>query len=360
MFRRHSLAVSMNFDLIRSNAMKRKFFFFLILSIIAAPAYSRRFESGPLEMKVNPAEAPESAEKYSLLPKADKLTDADAVPLYNKAVEAMAGGRKQQEQIRQWLDLPPEQLPQEQVEAMIQENLESLKLVARAARCKQCNWPKWKPGTNPPNQSGHRNLSFLVRLWARLEIARGQYDSALLAMQTGFGMAKHIGEGPTTIQALVGIAIGATMFREVELFIKGEDSPNLYRALADLPRPFIDVTKAIESEKGNLNAFNYLLRKQMEKQLKPAHDRMLLIQKRFGNNLNVIQCVEAIRHYAATHDGELPEKLSDIKDLELPKDVFTDKTFEYRRTDRGAVVQSAMPEGGDAVDMTRYEVIVKK
>jgi hypothetical protein len=171
-------------------------------------------------------------------------------------------------------------------------------------------------------------------------------------------MARHIGEGPTTIQALVGIAIGATMCREVELFIEDEDSPNLYRALADLPRPFIDVTKAIESEKANLNAYNFLVRKQMEKVLKPAHDRMLLIQKRFGNNLDVLQCVEAIRHYAATHDGRLPEKLSDITDLELPKDVFTDKPFEYRRTDKGAVVNSSMPEGGDAVDITRYEIII--
>ena len=340
--------------------MKRKFLFVLILSLIVAPARARRFKSGPLELEVNPAKAPESVEKYSLLPTADKRTDADAVPLYNKAVEAMVGGRKQQDQIRQWLELPPEQLPQEQVEAMIQKNLESLRLAARAAKCKQCKWPKWKPGTNPPNQSGYRNLSFLVRLWARLEIARGRQDGTLPAMQTGFGMAKHIGEGPTTIQALVGIAIGATMCREVELFIEGEDSPNLYRALDDLPRPFIDVTKATESEKANLNAYNFLIRKQFEKQLKPAHDRMLIIQKRFGNNLNVVQCVEAIRHYAATHDGQLPEKLSDITDLELPKDVFTGKPFEYRRTDKGAVVQSLMPEGGDAVDMTRYEVVVKK
>ncbi len=360
MFRWHSLAVNANVDLIRSNAMKHKLFFVLILSIIAAPARARRFESGPVELKVNAAKAPESAEKYTLLPKADKLTDADAVPLYKKAVEAMVSGSADQKQIHRWLALPPEQLPQDRAEAMIQKNVESLRLVAKAARCKQCNWPKWKPGTNPPVMSGHRKLAFLVELWARLEIARGRHDSALLAMQTGFGMAKHIGEGPTIIEALVGIAIGSLMCREVELFIEGQESPNLYRALADLPRPFIDVTKAIKSERANLNAYNFLVRKQMEKVLKPAHDRTLLIQNRFGNNLNVLQCVEAIRHHAATHDGQLPEKLSDVTDLELPQDVFTDKPFEYRRTDNGAVVKSSIPDGGDAVDITRYEIIIKK
>ena len=104
----------------------------------------------------------------------------------------------------QWLDLPPEQLPQKQVEELIQKNLESLRLVARAARCKQCNWPEWKPGMNPPDTMGYRNLGFLIRLWARLEIVRGQYDSALLSMQTGLGMARHVGQGPTTTQAMVG------------------------------------------------------------------------------------------------------------------------------------------------------------
>ena len=340
--------------------MKHKFFCFVILSLAVTPANARRFASGPLEMAVYPAKAPEPAEKYSLLPRADKQTDADAAPLYEKAIQAMPGGRKQQKQIRDWLALPPEQLPQKQVEEMIQENLESLRLVAQAARCKQCNWPKWKPGTNQPDQTIYRNLAFVISLWARLEIVREQYDSALLSMQTGFGMARHIGQGPTTTQAMVGTAIGAVMCREAELFIEGKDSPNLYWALANLPRPLVDVTNAIESERANLKDYNFLVRRQMEKVLKPAHNRMLHIEKRFGNNLNALQCVEAIRHYAAMHDSRLPEKLSDITDLELPKDVFNDKPFEYRRTDKGAVLQSQMPEGGDAVDVVRYEIILKK
>ena len=113
----------------------------------------------------------------------------------------------------------------------------------------------------------------------------------------------------------------------------------------------------MESERANLKDYNFLVRRQLEKLLKPNHERMLHTQKRFGNTLNVIQCVEAIRHYAATHNGRLPEKLSDITDLELPKDLFTGESFEYRRTDRGAVVQSTMPQGGDAVDMTRYDCL---
>jgi hypothetical protein len=340
--------------------MKCTFFCFLILSLAVIPANARRFASGPLELAVYPAKAPEPAEKYSLLPKADKQTDADAVPLYEKAIQAMPRGRTQDKQVREWLKLPPEQLPQKQVEEMIQKHIESLKLLARAARCKQCNWPKWKPGTMPPDLPEYRSLAFLLELWARLEIVRGGYDGALLAMQTGFGMARHLGQALTCTQGLVGTAIGGLTCREVELFIKGKDSPNLYWALANLPRPLADMKNAIESDRANLKDYSFLIRRQLEKQLKTDHDRILFIAKRLDNNLNALQCVEAIRNYAATHEGRLPEKLSDISDLELPKDVMNDKAFGYRRTDTGAVLQSEMPEAGDAVDVVRYEIVLKK
>jgi len=340
--------------------MKCTFFCFVILSLAVIPANARRFASGPLELAVYPARVPEPAEKYYLLPKADKQTDADAVPLYEKAIQAMPRGRTQEKQIWEWLKLPAEQLPHKQVEEVMQKHAESLKLLAQAARCKRCNWPKWKPGTMPPDLSEYRGLSFLLELRARSEIVRGAYDEALLTMQTAFGLARHLGQAPTCTQAMVGTAIGGMMCKEVELFIKGKDSPNLYWALANLPRPLADVNKAIESDRANLKDYNFLVRRQFEKQLKPAHDRMLLIAKRLDNNLNASQCVEAIRNYAATHDGRLLEKLSDISDLELPKDVMCDKAFKYQRTATGALLQSEMPKGGDAVDTVRYQIVLKK
>ncbi|MCP4257448.1 MAG: hypothetical protein GY774_07955 [Planctomycetes bacterium] len=340
--------------------MKRTFICLIILSLAVIPANARRFASGPLELAVDPAKAPESAQKYQLLPKVSEQTDADAVPLYEKAIQAMPRGRKQDKQIYEWLDLPPEQLPAKQVLETIQKHMESLNLISQATRCKQCNWPIWKPGTTPPDTSEYRSLAFLLSLWARLEIVNGEYDRALLVMQTGFGMSRHIGQGPTSIQAMVGTAIGALTCKEVELLIKSKDSPNLYWSLANLPRPFADVNKAIEAERANLKDYNFLLRRQFEKQLKPAHDRMLFIAKRFDNNLNALQCVEAIRSYAATHDGRLPEKLSDISNLKLPMDVMNDKAFGYRRNTTGAVLQSEMPEGGDERDIVRYQIVLRK
>ena len=67
--------------------MKRISFFLFILSLLVIPAKARRFASGPFELVVYPAKIPESAQKYQLLPEADK--DADAVPLYEKAIQAL-------------------------------------------------------------------------------------------------------------------------------------------------------------------------------------------------------------------------------------------------------------------------------
>jgi len=232
----------------------------------------------------------------------------------------------------------------------------------RATRCKECNWPEWKPGDQPLELSGYRKLVYILELWARLEISRGGYEGAIIAMRTAFVTARDLGQAPTIIQALVGAAVGGVMCREVEQLVQRKDSPNLYRALASLPRPLVDMEKAIESEqKASLGSTkNRLMQKLAKKQLAQAHDRTRVISKRLNNNLNGLQCVEAIRHYAATHDGQLPENLSYISRMEMPKDVMSGKAFEYRRTSAGAVLKSVMPEGGGPKDMVNYVIVLKK
>lgn len=324
--------------------MKHTVVCLVILSLALVPANARRFAEGPVKLTVWPAKASESPDKLRLLPKAEDLTDADAVPLYEKAVQAMPRGIKQ-DQMREWLKLPPEQLPQQQAEEMVQKYLESLKLVVQATKCKQCNWPDWKPGTQVANLNEYRELGFVLQLWARLEISRGGYQGALLAMQAGFAMARQLGEAPTTAQALLGVAVaGGMMCREVEYFVQAKDAPNLHTAIVDLPKPLVNIEKAMK----------------FEKEMGSALDRIRLISKRLANNMNGLQCVEAIRHYAATHEGQLPEALSDITDVEVPKDLMGGKAFQYRRTSDGAEVQSAMPEGGGPGDMIHYAIVLKK
>ena len=44
----------------------------------------------------------------------------------------------------------------------------------------------------------------------------------------------------------------------------------------------------------------------------------------------MIRVIEAVRHYAATHDGMFPDKLEDITDIPVPLDPLTDKAFVWK------------------------------
>jgi len=333
----------------------------IVLFLIVVPAAARRAAKGPVKLTIYPAKAVELEKKYQLMVKAEDQIDADAVPLYEKAVKSIPKDFDE-EQIRGWVKLPIEQLPQEQAEEVLQKCLEPLKLVARATRCRECNWPELKPGRQADDLVEYRKLAYIIELWARLEISRGGYEAATIAIRTGFGMARHVGQGPTIIQGLVGSAIGGVMCRELEQYVQGQDSPNLYRAMADMPRPLVDIEKAIKNEmKVSLDlAPNELIREQITKQMESSLDGTRRISKRLDNNLNGLQCIEAIRHYAATHNRQLPEKLSDINQMEVPKDVTSGKAYEYRRTSTGAALKSAMLEEGSLKYMVNYVIVLGK
>jgi hypothetical protein len=180
-------------------------------------------------------------------------------------------------------------------------------------------------------------------------------------LQTGFGMARHLGQAPVLIQTLVGTAVGGLMGQEVEQLIQSETAPNLYPALAGLPKPFIDVEKAIASERKVRQAQvdNPALRQQIESQLDPAHDRVRLVAKGLDSHLAALQCVEAIRSYAASHGGQLPQSLSEIAGASLPQDPASDEPFRYTRTGATAVLESAIPAGGTERNRMRYEIAVR-
>ena len=334
---------------------------FIVLFIIMVPTDARRSTQGPVRLTIYPTKAGKLEKKYQLMVKAEDQVDSDAVPLYEKAIKSIPKDFNQ-EQIREWLNLPCEQFPQQKAEEILQKYIEPLKLVVRAAKCKDCNWPQGEPDDRSVDLNGYRKLAFILELWARLEISQGGYEGAIIAMRTGFGMARHLGQSPMIVQGLVGISVGAIMCKELEQYVQGQDSPNLYWALADMPKPFVDVEKSIEHEKKvHLDLPpNDIRQGQSAEQKEAVFDRLRSISRRLDNNLNGLQCVEAIRHYAATHDGQLPDNLSDISQIEVPKDVVSSKEFEYRRTSGGAVLKSAMPQGGRPKDMIHYVIVLKK
>ena len=105
----------------------------------------------------------------------------------------------------------------------------------------------WKPSVFVCPSYRTRESWPVLRLKARLEIARGQFDAALGTLQLGYTLARDLGQSPTLIHGLVGIAV-ATMMNTCVVDWVNADGPNLYWALTTLPENLIDLRPAIQQE----------------------------------------------------------------------------------------------------------------
>ena len=192
------------------------------------------------------------------------------------------------------------------------------------------------------NLREYRTIAFFLDLQMRIQIAQGQYDKAIGTVQTGFAMAKHLGEGPNLLQGLVGIAISGRMCRPLEQFIQGANAPNLYWALRDLPKPFIDLTEQSEFEDQD------------------NREKIQLLMNRLDRNVAVLQCIEALRLYASAHDGKFPNELSDITQVPVPDDPVMQKLIIYRCTGSKAFLEAPAVKGTADKYTFRYELSLKE
>ena len=103
---------------------------------------------------------------------------------------------------------------------------------------------------------GLRGIGRHIQLKVRLAILDGKTDDALHWIETGFAMGRHVSQGPFWVQTFIGVAISRTMTVRLEDLIQAPGVPSLYWALADRPRPFIDMRHSMEGER-------YLLEKEL-------------------------------------------------------------------------------------------------
>jgi hypothetical protein len=94
----------------------------------------------------------------------------------------------------------------------------------------------------------------------------------------------------------------------------------------------------------------------------PATAKVTVQGVRLDRRIAALRCVEAVRLYAAAHDGKLPAKLDDIKEVPIPLDPFTGKSFEYKAEGDKVTIEGPAPEGEKASqnNFIRYEVTIKR
>ena len=99
-----------------------------------------------------------------------------------------------------------------------------------------------------PTAQETRDISRLLMIRARLQIAERRYDDAIETLKRNFRIAQTVSEMKFLVSGLIGIAEVGMGHRVIADLIAAEDSPNLYWALAELPTPMIDLRESLRME----------------------------------------------------------------------------------------------------------------
>ncbi len=96
--------------------------------------------------------------------------------------------------------------------------------------------------------------------------------------------------------------------------------------------------------------------------LLPTIEPTLLGREGLERQFAAYRVIEAIRLYAANHEGKLPPTLAHIKEVPLPVCPVTGKSFEYRLDgDRGFLSAPPVPKSvGDRIQPMRYEITMRR
>lgn len=101
-----------------------------------------------------------------------------------------------------------------------------------------------------------RGLGYLLQVRVRHQLLQADFEGAISSIADGIRLAEFVGQGESLIQKLVGFAIQAMMQQSMLQAIETPGCPNLYWAMASIPRPLNEVGESISWE---LNNFSLVL-----------------------------------------------------------------------------------------------------
>lgn len=94
----------------------------------------------------------------------------------------------------------------------------------------------------------------------------------------------------------------------------------------------------------------------------PAISKVVAASVRVDRRIAALRCIEAIRLYAAAHDGKLPASLDALTDVPIPIDPMIGKAFTYRITGERATLIAPPPPGEQAMthNTVHYELTIHR
>ena len=226
--------------------MPRTFLGLIALGFMAQACRADQSASNPellIRLEVQAAPAPRPALRYLLLPEIKEMNPGNPIFNYFKCSMEQQSFLFDEEAYRrreELLAMPLKELPAKEVQEY---GRSALSEVDRAARLDKPDWQiLLKLKTDGfflllPDVQQMRGLARALNVRFRAEVALGRFDDAIRTAKTMFAMSRHMGEHPTLIGNLVGIAIAAIAIGPLEEMLEQPGCPNLYWALTNLPDP---------------------------------------------------------------------------------------------------------------------------
>lgn len=226
------------------------------------------------ELTIFPMAESSAWEPVRLLPRDEEMRDANAAVWYLKALgflEQTAGReaieRFHSEQVERmskdadfqaapwsWLDMPPDDLPREEVKTYLSYSNFQRDLLYQAARCRNFDLDRniqqmdEVAGYLLPEIHALRQLGRCQSLRCRLAIAEDDFDTARTIFGENLQLARQLSDEPFLVSTLVGSTIAQSSVQDAIYLVGDPDSPNLYRAIAELPNPLVDQRRGVELE----------------------------------------------------------------------------------------------------------------
>lgn len=220
------------------------------------------------KMTVDPAKEPVPALRHRLMLRERELKPGNAATLYLRAYPE--GGIQQtwktvrakfgDEKVDGWYptETPLAQLPLDNVreatgyfDTLVKEHLRP------ASERLDCDWghriitERRGPDIYSfllSDMQAMREISRAVTLCTRVAIADRKYDEANDLLRINYRLGENVATSPLLISSLIGLAICGNANLELAELVAAPGSPNLYWAIAELPRPIVDMRTALRLE----------------------------------------------------------------------------------------------------------------
>jgi hypothetical protein len=230
----------------------------LMLCLVAAGLASAAPAPGKdrqVTLDVQPAAAPVPALKYQLLPEIAEMNPGNAVPAYLKCYAEQNNFffSKPSVDERERLLVCP--LTDIKPGSLTGYGGSALKQADRAARLEYADWnllPQMREQGYSlllPEVQQIRMLATTLAVRCRGQMVDKDFDGAVGSLKTIFALGRHMGDHPTVISGLIGLAIAQIGCNVIEEFVQQPGAPNLYWALTGLPNPVVDPRKGASADR---------------------------------------------------------------------------------------------------------------